>query len=168
MGITGPYPYFNYEEYEEPKFIDSGNHSVFKIKNKKDNKVYAIKKIEKRKTKIEAIKNEANILSKFNNDNIVKYYGLFSDKDNYIIKMEYCESNLAKFIENRKNKLINEDILYKIINNICLGLKEIHSKKIIHRDLKPNNIFMNKDYDIKIGDFGISKICEITQTNDIG
>ena len=40
---------------------------------------------------------------------------------------------------------------------MCLGIKEIHNKKIIHRDLKPDNIFMNKNNEIKIGDFGISK-----------
>jgi len=29
--------------------------------------------------------------------------------------------------------------------------------KILHRDLKSENIFMNKNIEIKIGDFGISK-----------
>ena len=54
-------------------------------------------------------------------------------------------------------KLIEEKLIYNIIKQICLGIKEIHNKKIIHRDLKPENIFMNKNNEIKIGDFGISK-----------
>ena len=33
----------------------------------------------------------------------------------------------------------------------------MHKMKIIHRDLNPKNIFMNKNMEIKIGDFGISK-----------
>ena len=169
MGTAG------YPNYEKLKKIGSGNYgTVYKIRDKKDNKIYAIKEMEKGKIKIEAIKNEVIILSMFNSDKIVQYYGLFSDKDNFYIKMEYCQprenrncSNLADFIENSKenNQLINEDILYKIINNICLGLNEIHSKKIIHRDLNPNNIFVSEDLDIKIGDFGISKICESTKTD---
>ena len=40
---------------------------------------------------------------------------------------------------------------------ICLGLEEIHSKNLIHRDLKPDNIFLTKERQLKIGDFGISK-----------
>ena len=86
MGITG------YPNYEKLKKIGSGNYgTVYKIRDKKDNKIYAIKEIERGKIKIEAIKNEANILSMFNSDKIVKYYGLFSDKDNFYIKMEYCQ-----------------------------------------------------------------------------
>ena len=32
----------------------------------------------------------------------------------------------------------------------------MHKMKILHRDLKSENIFMNKNIEIKIGDFGIS------------
>ena len=34
---------------------------------------------------------------------------------------------------------------------------EIYKNNLIHRDLKPQNIFINENYIIKIGDFGISK-----------
>ena len=164
MGISG-YPY-----YKTLKFLGCGAYGyVEKIVDNKDNKIYALKKIKKENVSIEAFKNEVNILSLFNSDKIVKYYSSFSDYDYFYIKMEYCNfSNLSNFINSNKNKpncLINEDILYKIIYNICLGLKEIHSKDIIHRDLNPSNIFMNDDYNIKIGDFGYSKHCKNTKSN---
>ena len=54
--------------------------------------------------------------------------------------------------------LINENIILNIIIQICIGLKIIHENKIIHRDLTPDNIFIDKNNKIKIGDFGISKI----------
>ena len=91
---------------------------------------------------VENIKNEADILSKFNCDNIVKYYDSFEDKDKFYILMEYCDGqNLKDFIDNSK-ELIEENILYNIIKQMCVGIKEIHDKNIIHRDLKPENIFM--------------------------
>ena len=74
--------------------------------------------------------------------------------------MEYCKGeNLRTFIDKyiNDNTLIKENILYDIIIQICIGIKEIHDKKIIHRDLKPENLFINENNDIKIGDFGISK-----------
>ena len=57
----------------------------------------------------------------------------------------------------KKNKYIDENLIYSIITDICLGLKDIHNKDIIHRDLKPENIFIDGNNNIKIGDFGISK-----------
>ena len=74
--------------------------------------------------------------------------------------MEYCDSlDLRTFIDKHKkdNTLFEPNILYSIVLNLCLGIKEIHNKNIIHRNLKPENIFINKDNKIKIGNFGFSK-----------
>ena len=74
--------------------------------------------------------------------------------------MEYCDGEDINYIINKhkkKSELIEEKLIYYIIYQICLGIKEIHNKQVIHRDLKPENIFMNKNNEIKIGDFGISK-----------
>ena len=111
---------------------------------------------------INNIKKEAKFLSKFKSDNIVKYYDSFIDKDKekFYILMEYCNGKTLKnyLDEYRlKNTLIEEDVIFNIIKQICLGLKEIHEIKIVHRDLKPENIFMNEKMKIKIGDFGLAK-----------
>ena len=75
--------------------------------------------------------------------------------------MEYCEGqSLREFIKEKKNKneLIEEEIIYGYILDICLGIKTIHDNNIIHRDLKPENLFLTKDKkNIKIGDFGIAR-----------
>ena len=64
------------------------------------------------------------------------------------------------FINDYKNRdePINESIIKSIILQICKGLKDIHDNKIIHGDLTPDNIFIDKNNKIKIGDFGVSKI----------
>ena len=74
--------------------------------------------------------------------------------------MEYAGNlNLKQYINNYKAQIlfIDEKIIENIIKQICLALKEIHNKEIIHRDLTPDNIFINENNQIKIGDFGVSK-----------
>ena len=145
------------------KLGKGGFGTVYLVVNKKDNKSYAMKEFSienETKEKIDFIEKEAEILSKFESRYIVKYYDCERVNNKFYILMEYCDGiNLKEFIEEyrAKNELIHQNILNKIIKQICLGIKVIHSKNIIHRDLKPENIFMNSKKEIKIGDFGISK-----------
>ena len=143
--------------------------SVYKIQDKNDNKVYALKKIvlnKKNKEDLDSIKNEAYLLKIIDDENIIKYIDSFFYDDSFYLIMEFCSNlDLRSFINEHKkeNKLINEQTLWEIILNLCNGIKIIHNNNMIHRDLKPENIFISDNYKIKIGDFGISKI--LNETN---
>ena len=152
------------KKYEVIKKLGVGGFgSVSKVKRKSDNKLFALKEIiikNEMKDKINDIQKEADILSKFNCEYIIKYYGSRKINNKFYILMEYFDGqNLRDFINIniKNNELIEENILYNIIKQICEGIKEIHNKHIIHRDIKPENIFINEKMEIKIGDFGISK-----------
>ncbi len=137
---------------------NGGFAKVFKVKN--ENKVYALKKILLYNKDVKKITNEAEMLSKIDNEYIVKYYDSFQDKEYFYIIMEYCDGiDLRKLIDiyKEEGKFMDEQLIYSIVLDICLGIKEIHKNNIIHRDLKPENIFRLKNNKIKIGDFGISR-----------
>ncbi|KAM3346843.1 hypothetical protein ACQJBY_021055 [Aegilops geniculata] len=56
---------------------------------------------------------------------------------------------------------------YKIIRGICEGLHYLHNGSkdpIYHLDLKPANILLDKNMTPKIGDFGLSRLFDSTQT----
>ena len=136
-------------------------YKVCKINDK--NLFYAMKKI-KFKDQQEYIinKSEIKILENFHHDNIVQYIESFPENGFMYIIMEFCESDLNKFINNKKAKteLINEKNICVILKDIPRGLKEIHSKDIIHRDLKPANILIDSGTKFKIADFGIVKFTD--------
>ena len=128
----------------------------------KNEKYFALKKIPKsqlNEKKIDEINDMIIALSKLNNEHIIKYYDSIIEKDFFCILMEYGgDLNLKQFIKlyRDKNQLIEENIILDIIKQICSGLIEIHKLKFIHRDLTPDNIFIDNNKKIKIGDFGIS------------
>ena len=41
-------------------------------------------------------------------------------------------------------------------------MKHVHDRKVIHRDLKTQNIFLTKEGNVKLGDFGIAKPLMLT------
>ena len=66
------------------------------VLNLSDDKYYTIKVIpikEETKEKNQSLEKEAEILSKFNCYNIVKYYDSSKDNDNIYILMEYCDGD---------------------------------------------------------------------------
>ena len=77
--------------------------------------------------------------------------------------MEYCEGgDINQLIKRCKksNEYIAEDIIWKIFTQVLLAIHAIHNHKegkILHRDIKPSNIFLDKDNNIKLGDFGLSR-----------
>ena len=153
----------NFTNYKIEELLGEGGSfaPIYKILNKEDNKYYAMKEFSiknENPKKINDMKKEAEILSTFDSKFIVKYYDSYVQNEKFLIFMEFCDGkDLRCFIKERGTKAIKKDVLYKIIKQLCLGIKEIHDKNIIHRDLKPENIFLTKFNDIKIGDFGIAR-----------
>ncbi len=45
---------------------------------------------------------------------------------------------------------------------LAMAVEFIHARHIIHRDIKTQNIFLTENYNIKLGDFGISRILSNT------
>ena len=133
--------------------------TVYKIKSKKDNTFYCLKKINIKKTPDR--KNEVNILSKLNHPNLVKYISSYEDEEGIYIIMEFCiYGDLYSLLHMVKKKkvYVNEEIIWDIAYQCLQGLEYLHSNQIIHRDIKLLNIFMSTNKVVKIGDMGMSKI----------
>jgi len=80
--------------------------------------------------------------------------------------MEYCQGgDLANIIKRCKieKKFIPESVIWSFLSQLILALHECHHNQktaILHRDIKPENVFLDADQNVKLGDFGLSKICD--------
>ncbi|TGZ65784.1 hypothetical protein CRM22_005694 [Opisthorchis felineus] len=106
---------------------------------------------------------EVSVLSQMNHPNIVRYCDSFEDPTSLYIVMEYCDQgDLYHKINAQKGVLMAESRVLDYFVQICLGLKHIHDRMILHRDIKTQNIFLNSDGRVKLGDFGIAKVLNHT------
>lgn len=70
--------------------------------------------------------------------------------------MEYCPGG-ELFYHLRRIKRMNEEMARFYFVQICLGIDYLHKRHIIYRDIKPENILLDIEGNIRIGDFGLSK-----------
>lgn len=152
------------------KLGKGGFGSVAKVRCKLDNKIYALKIIEKQNDNKKYNYREIQMFQKLKHPNIIKYYGCFEDDNNIYLIIEYMENgSLTKFIGGKSRIKYNAKIPNELVWNLFLqsisGLVYIHSQKIIHRDIKPDNLLIDNNMKLKITDFGISKTFEKDKNN---
>jgi len=108
----------------------------------------------------EAVKrfvSEIEVLSLFDHPNIVKILDVSLEDDLKFFVMEYIEGITLKKHILSKGALSEEEILF-LSRPILSALEEVHAKGIVHCDIKPQNVVLVGSGEIKLMDFGISKV----------
>lgn len=105
--------------------------------------------------------------SKTNHPQIPNIYSVFDDRNNLVVFEQYiCGQTLDKFLSNIN---FSADILSKIFLDLCQAADYLHTNfgaPIIHRDIKPSNILIDKEGQLKLIDFGISRNFENSDNPD--
>ena len=130
--------------------------------NKKTNEKVAIKIIKKStlttEQDIELLKTEIDIMTISHHKNIVRLLDKFENEEYIFIVMEYINGEtLSQFLK-KKYFCISEKKICEIMKELGEGISYLHSLGIIHRDIKPENILITNKNEVKIIDFGLSKI----------
>ena len=101
---------------------------------------------------------EAQRLSKFQDTpGIVKILDTFSENLTAYIVMEYLEGcTLKEYLKENGGKMPYDKAL-EVILPILAALTAVHQQGIIHRDISPDNIFLTKDGEVKLLDFGAAR-----------
>ncbi|KAK7431739.1 mitosis inhibitor protein kinase swe1 [Neonectria magnoliae] len=113
---------------------------------------------------------EAQILKALSHaDHVVKYYDDWEHNLHLYIQTEYCEEGtLDKFLGNvGRGGRLDDFRIFKILQDLCSGLKEIHDAGFMHLDLKPANILITFEGILKIGDFGLAQVCTSAHGVDV-
>ncbi|KAL4497270.1 hypothetical protein ABPG72_011205 [Tetrahymena utriculariae] len=132
-------------------------------------KFVAIKLIDKSILRSESAKKrvlqEVQILKKLNNHkHVLKLLEVFENRKLIFIVTEYFKGqDLMKMMKERNGQPYTENQVRYMLTQIISGLTYIHGNMVLHRDIKLDNILVDSQLNLKIIDFGISRIIQKDQ-----
>ncbi|MBQ6877347.1 MAG: PASTA domain-containing protein [Oscillospiraceae bacterium] len=110
---------------------------------------------------------EAKRLAQFSNiPGVVKIYDVFHENRTAYIIMEFLDGESVADKLKREEKLPPKEAI-EIMGSILMTLNEIHATGMIHRDVSPGNIFVTKDGQIKLLDFGAARFASAYHTKSL-
>ncbi|KAK2635287.1 hypothetical protein Ddye_030079 [Dipteronia dyeriana] len=111
--------------------------------------------------------NEVATIGRIHHFNIVRLLGFCSEGTRRAIIYEFMlNGSLEKFIFCEKNISTHQPLswekLQKISIGVARGIDYLHrgcKQRILHFDIKPHNILLDHNFQPKISDFGMAKLC---------
>ena len=106
----------------------------------------------------ERFQEEARTLAKFiGHPNIAGVSSYFNENDTSYFVMDYIEGiSFKSYIANQGGKVSVDEALNVMIP-VLRALTAVHAEGFIHRDVTPDNIYISKDGNVKLLDFGSAR-----------
>ncbi|ONM08298.1 Mitogen-activated protein kinase kinase kinase 1 [Zea mays] len=104
---------------------------------------------------IVALEQEIALLSQFEHENIVQYYGTDKEESKLYIFIELVtQGSLSSLYQKYK---LRESQVSAYTRQILNGLVYLHERNVVHRDIKCANILVHANGSVKLADFGLAK-----------
>lgn len=152
-------------DYDIGKQLGRGSFgTVYQCTRKADNVPFVCKEICLRGLKSKAreeAQREVTLLRQVSAGSpyIVQYSESFLERESLHIIMEFCEhGDLSDYLKKRRGILLEEEVVWKYLLQVALGLYWLHSNRILHRDIKTLNVFLTATDDARLGDLGVARV----------
>ena len=137
--------------------------SVYKVEDDRGH-VFALKKIscgngnlldQRTRTKQNLIGAEIYSMLQLKHEYIVQLYSFDFQGINALLVIEYCPNGN---LNTRLTKSVSVKLKFTWMCQLLEAMSYLHNQNIVHRDLKPENILLGSKNEMKLADFGISKV----------
>merc|ERR1712137_116119 len=168
---NNPEQYMTKNGYTFGKTLGEGSYAKVRVVTCPNNKpTAACKMICKKKAPKDFVDRflprELDVLKKINHENVVSSSDIFEFPSKVFIIMEIADNgDLLDYIKKQGKRPDAES--KRLFGDIAHGMEYLHGQEIVHRDLKCENLFLFKNYKVKIGDFGFARMCVDDRGNKI-
>jgi serine/threonine protein kinase len=105
-----------------------------------------------------SLQREAKKAQMLAHPNIVTVYDFDRDGDNVYMTMQWLDGKpLDRLLRESRPDPLPRDLALGLIEGMAMGLAYAHKRGIVHSDFKPGNVFVTRDHEAKILDFGIAR-----------
>lgn len=109
-----------------------------------------------KRNQIARTRTERKVLSIVDHPFIMKLHFAFQTDDRLFLVLDYCAGG-ELFFHLSRHRRFPETWTRFYAAELLLALAHLHSKGIIYRDLKPENVLLDAEGHVKLGDFGLAK-----------
>lgn len=147
------------EKYQKIEKIGEGTYGVvYKAKNRASGELVALKKI-RLEAEDEGIPStairEISILKELQHPNIVRLHDVIHTEKKLTLVFEYLDQDLKKFLDTERE--LTGQVIKSLLHQLLRGVSFCHDRRVLHRDLKPQNLLINKEFELKLADFGLAR-----------
>ena len=150
---------------QNKKYGEGGYGATFAAHDTKTGQDAAVKVIDTRRMRLEAIRKECSILEGLAHPNVIALLGHGSGRRSsgqshlYFIFMEVASGGeLFDQVIDRGANAMSEATGRRFMSQLLAGVHHCHSRGVAHRDLKLENVLLTSDGTVKVIDFGLSHI----------
>ncbi|XP_075520272.1 serine/threonine-protein kinase-like protein At3g51990 [Primulina tabacum] len=162
---------FNYKDLElatnnfsDAKLLGRGSHGLVYKGVLRGGRLVAIKKPSQRMENPNECDNEFDILSRLQSPRLVNLVGFTktgSRSQDRLLVVEFMSNGTLYDVLHLSSKLLNWGRRIKLALQTAKAIDTLHSLNppVIHRDIKSANILIDRNFNARLGDFGLALRC---------